>query len=317
MLWEVDVFATDPANDHAARAVVAGAADLGIAGCRAARTVGGWLVEGNLARADIERVAAELLVDPVTESCAIFELADGVAAAASPDSALPLALHVLPKPGVTDPAAQSALEAMRLLGVSATAVRSVRKFWLPATAGADAERLAWKLLASDAIHEVVVGDLRLRALSGGQPWTFSRVEVPLEGLDDAALAALSRERCLALTPAELAAVRDHFRALGRAPSEIELETIAQTWSEHCCHKTLSSPVDHVGPDGQHRYENLLKETVFAATRKVREALGRGDWCVSVFRDNSGVVRFDGDHDICVKVETHNHPSAIEIGRAHV
>ena len=52
MLWEVDVFATDPANDHAARAVVAGAADLGIAGCRAARTVGGWLVEGNLARAD-------------------------------------------------------------------------------------------------------------------------------------------------------------------------------------------------------------------------------------------------------------------------
>ena len=51
--------------------------------------------------------------------------------------------------------------------------------------------------------------------------------------------------------------------------------------------------------------------MFAATRKIRERSGRSDWCVSVFRDNSGVVRFDGDHDVCVKVETHNHPSAIE------
>ena len=56
---------------------------------------------------------------------------------------------------------------------------------------------------------------------------------------------------------------------------------------------------------------MLKETVFAATQTIRANLGPADWCVSVFRDNSGVVRFDGDHDICVKVETHNHPSAIE------
>ncbi len=311
MLWEVDVLASNPADDHAARGVVSGAADLGIEGCVAARAVTGWLVEGPLDRAAVERVAAGLLADPVTETFALFELADGVAAAASPDAALPCSLHVLPKPGVTDPAGQSALEAMRLLGVSPTAVRSLRKYWLPPIAPTDAERLAWRLLASEAIHDVVIGPLGLRALAGGRPWTFSQVEVPLEGLDDAALAVLSRERCLALTPAELAAVRDHFRTLGRAPLEIELETIAQTWSEHCCHKTLGSPIDHRGPDGPVRYDNLLKETVFAATREVREALGRGDWCVSVFRDNSGVVRFDGDHDICIKVETHNHPSAIE------
>ena len=72
-----------------------------------------------------------------------------------------------------------------------------------------------------------------------------------------------------------------------------------------------SPIDHVGPDGEFCYDNLLKETVFASTEAIREQLGPDDWCVSVFRDNSGVVRFDGDHDICVKVETHNHPSAIE------
>jgi phosphoribosylformylglycinamidine synthase len=316
MLWEVDVLSVDAANDHAARAVVKGAADLGIAACTAARTVNGWLIEGDLSRSDIERVAASLLADPVTERFAILELSDDQPAGSDPaghppGDGLPLVVHVLPKPGVTDPAAQSVLEAMRLLGLEAAAVRSVRKYWLPSLASTDAERLAWKLFASEAIHDVVVGPLPLRALAGGRPWAFTEVEVPLEGLDEGALAKLSRERCLALSPLELAAVRDHFASLGRAPLEIELETIAQTWSEHCCHKTLGSPIDHEGPDGSVRYDNLLKETVFAATREVREALGRSDWCVSVFRDNSGVVRFDGDHDICIKVETHNHPSAIE------
>ena len=102
---------------------------------------------------------------------------------------------------------------------------------------------------------------------------FAQETVPLEGLGDAALEKLSRERCLALTPHELTAVRDHYRTLGRAPFEIELETIAQTWSEHCCHKTLGSPVDHDGPAGKARFDNLLKETVFAATREIRTRLG--------------------------------------------
>ncbi len=309
MLWEVDVHLLDPAADHAARAVVAGAAELGIGGCTKGRTAAGWLIEGELSKADAERLAGALLADPVTESFTIAEVGDRALIAGPAD--LPTVLHVLPRAGVTDPAAQSAQEAMALLGLRPTAVRSVRKYWLPALPPADAQRLAWKLLASEAIHDVVIGPLALKTLSGGKPWSFEQHTIRLEGLDDAALAKLSREKCLALTPRELHAVRDHFRALSRDPFEIELETIAQTWSEHCCHKTLGSPVDHEGPAGSARYDNLLKETVFAATQKVRAALGPKDWCVSVFRDNSGVVRFDGDNDICVKVETHNHPSAIE------
>jgi phosphoribosylformylglycinamidine synthase len=309
MLWEVDVHLLDPAADHAARAVVAGAAELGIGGCTKGRTAAGWLIEGELTKADAERLAGALLADPVTESFTIAEVGDRALIAGPAD--LPTVLHVLPRAGVTDPAAQSAQEAMALLGLRPAAVRSVRKYWLPALPPADAQRLAWKLLASEAIHDVVIGPLPLKTLSGGKPWSFEQHTIRLEGLDDAALAKLSREKCLALTPRELHAVRDHFRTLARDPFEIELETIAQTWSEHCCHKTLGSPVDHEGPAGSARYDNLLKETVFAATQKVRAALGAKDWCVSVFRDNSGVVRFDGDHDICVKVETHNHPSAIE------
>ena len=318
MLWEVDISVIDAAADHAARAAVAGAAELGIPGCTHARTATGWLIEGDLSQADVERIAATLLADPVTEAFTLAELGSSSAAeklcrgpAGLADGNLPTVVHVLPKAGVTDPAALSVQEALALLGLSPATVRSVRKIWLPKLDTATAERLAWKLLASEAIHDVVVGPLSLRTLSGGKPWVYTEASVTLEGLDEKALATLSRKRCLALSPAELSAVRDHYRTVGRDPLEIELETIAQTWSEHCCHKTLGSPVDYLGPDGPIRYDNLLKETVFAATHAVRQALGPRDWCVSVFRDNSGVVRFDGDHDICVKVETHNHPSALE------
>ncbi len=309
MLWEVDVISKDASGDHSARAVVAGAADLGIAGCTQARTAAGWLIEGDLTAADVERLAATVLADPVTESFTVTAV-DAASPPAGP-AGLPTVVRVLPRPGVTDPAAETAKDAFALVGLKPLAVRSVRKYWLAALPEADAKRLAWSLLASEAIHDVVVGPLPLRTLAGGTPWTFTQDTIPLDGLDDEALARLSRENCLALTVRELHAIRDHFRSLGRPPFEIELETIAQTWCEHCCHKTLSSAVDHEGPAGVARFDNLLKETVFAATRKVREALGPHDWCVSVFRDNSGVVRFDGDHDICVKVETHNHPSAIE------
>ncbi|MFM9024895.1 MAG: phosphoribosylformylglycinamidine synthase subunit PurL, partial [Planctomycetaceae bacterium] len=224
---------------------------------------------------------------------------------------LPTVVRVVPRAGVTDPPAESAREACGLVGTRPAAVRSVRTYWLPPLAEADARRLAWNLLASEAIHDVVVGPLALTTLAGGRTWDFHREVVDLDRLDDAGLERLSRDRCLALSVPELRAIRDHFRGLGRPPAEIELETIAQTWSEHCCHKTLTSAVDHVGPDGPASYANLLKETVFAATQRIRAALGPADWCVSVFRDNSGVVRFDGDHDVCVKVETHNHPSALE------
>jgi len=308
MLWEVDVSLRDPAGDHAGRDVATGAAELGVAGCTRARTAAGWLIEGILSRAEVERLAATLLADPVTESF-VAEPA-GAPRLVEPLDGLPTVVHVLPKVGVTDPAGLSAQAAAAALG-HRVAIRSLRKFWLPPLPAADLERLADRLLANDAIQDVVAGPLAIASLAGGRTWTYTQQAVPLTGLDDAGLEALSRERCLALSVAELHAVREHFARLGREPFEIELETIAQTWSEHCCHKTLTSGVDHSGPAGTAHYANLLKETVFAATRSIRGALGPRDWCVSVFRDNSGVVRFDGDHDICVKVETHNHPSAIE------
>jgi phosphoribosylformylglycinamidine synthase len=309
MLWEVDVALVDAAGDHTAREVAAAATELGIAGCDRARTAAAWLIEASLTREDVERLAVELFADPVTEMVVVDEAS--APRLTAPRDGLATVVHVLPRAGVTDPAGLTAQEALARMGHPHATVRSLRKYWLPALAAADVDRLAAKSLANDAIQDVVVGPLAIRSLAGGRTWSFAQETIPLAGLDDAALTRLSRERCLALSVRELHAVREHFAAIGRDPFEIELETIAQTWSEHCCHKTLSSGVDHTGPAGAVRYDNLLKETVFAATQKVRASLGTRDWCVSVFRDNSGVVRFDGDHDICVKVETHNHPSAIE------
>ncbi len=78
---------------------------------------------------------------------------------------------------------------------------------------------------------------------------------------------LSRQGQLYLSLAEMQAIRAHFRQLDRDPTDVELETIAQTWSEHCSHKTLAGRIDYHGPEGSRRFDNMLKETIFAATRR--------------------------------------------------
>ncbi len=98
------------------------------------------------------------------------------------------------------------------------------------------------------------------------------------------------------------AIQRHFVELGREPTDCEIETLAQTWSEHCSHKTLRGRIAFEG----RTIVNLLKQTIFRATQELA-----CDWLVSVFSDNAGVVRFDAEHDVCFKVETHNHPSAVD------
>ncbi|MDA1040694.1 MAG: hypothetical protein O3A37_10460, partial [Planctomycetota bacterium] len=118
MLWEVNVHHKDASGDHTARAVVAGAAAVGVDACRQAATATGWLIEGELSRADVEQLAATLLTDPVTESFTVAEVGD--AAAATGHDHLPTVLHVLPRTGVTDPAALTAHQSLALLGLRPT-----------------------------------------------------------------------------------------------------------------------------------------------------------------------------------------------------
>jgi len=120
--------------------------------------------------------------------------------------------------------------------------------------------------------------------------------------NDKELMRLSKEGQLFLSLDEMRAIKDHFKKLGRNPTDIELETVAQTWSEHCKHKTFRGIIEYEG----HTIDNLLKNTVMRVTKELNKP-----WCVSVFKDNSGIIRFDEENDVCFKVETHNHPSALE------
>ncbi len=167
------------------------------------------------------------------------------------------------------------------------------------------------MLANDAIEQVVVGPLPFDHLELGAPYQFKLLTVPIRALDDGALTRLAREGQLYLSLAEMQTIQAHFRQLERDPTDIELETVAQTWSEHCSHKTLAGRISYRGPGGPREFNNMLKETIFAATGEIRNRLGAADWCVSVFADNAGIIRFDDTTNVVFKVETHNHPSALE------
>ncbi|RJQ28352.1 phosphoribosylformylglycinamidine synthase [Candidatus Parcubacteria bacterium] len=109
---------------------------------------------------------------------------------------------------------------------------------------------------------------------------------------------------LGLDARSMEAIRAHFRTLGRDPTDVELESIAQTWSEHCKHTIFANPIDEV-PHG------LYRTYIKAATEEVRRRKGKKDFCVSVFTDNSGAIAFDRDYLVTHKVETHNSPSALD------
>ena len=312
MLWEVDIYPASGQPDRTARQVAADAADLGIASRISVACASGYLIQGELSRDDVARVAQELLADPVVERAVVAAV--GEPSLEQPPTAGMRLVHVLPKPGVMDPVALSTMSAIKDFGLQPDAVRTLRKYWLGQLPEEKFPLLLTKVLANDAIEQVVVGPLKSDRLEFGSEYQFKLVTVPLAAMDDAALQQFSRVGQLFLSLAEIHAIQAHFRELGREPTDAELETLAQTWSEHCSHKTLAGRIAYDGPDGQRFFENMLKETIFAATRQIRSTRreqGLEDWCVSVFRDNAGVVRFDEHHNVVFKVETHNHPSALE------
>lgn len=123
-------------------------------------------------------------------------------------------------------------------------------------------------------------------------------------VSDEQLMAISSRGTLALDLTYMKTIKNYFKKLGRNPTDIELESIAQTWSEHCRHTIFADPIDEI-KDG------LFKTYIKKATEEIRKKKGRNDFCSSVFTDNSGGIKFDKDYIISHKVETHNSPSALD------
>ena len=310
MLWEVETAPSASETDREAERIVQAARTFGLKSVARVRTARSFLLEWDGPAERLAEMSRSLLVDPVAEIFVVRRI-DAGAPAENPPSA-GHQLNVLLKPGVTDNVAATVKQALTGSGLAVTAVATCRKYWFDAgvTAG-DLQRLSQRVLANEAIERVLSGPLRLDHIGIGTPYVFRLKTEPLREMTGEQLTHLSRERQLYLSQVEMETIQRHFQDLGRDPTDIELETVAQTWSEHCSHKTLKGRIRYRDNGIERVFENLLKETVFAATDQLRKQAGAGDWCVSVFRDNAGIVTFDARNHVCFKVETHNHPSAIE------
>jgi len=133
------------------------------------------------------------------------------------------------------------------------------------------------------------------------PFELFEINILESDYDD--LLRISEEMRVALNLEEMRAIKKYFSGWSRNPTDVELQTIGQTWSEHCYHKTFKGTIKT--PEGK-EIESLLKTYIAEATKELSKP-----WCISVFEDNAGIVHFEGDYAIAAKVETHNHPSAIE------
>ena len=136
--------------------------------------------------------------------------------------------------------------------------------------------------------------------------------IPISEMTDQQLMELSKTGLLALNLDEMRTIQQHYKGQRREPTDVELETLAQTWSEHCSHKTFKATIHYqeLDDDGkvleQETIHGLLKQYLMRATQHINHPS-----IVSAFSDNAGIVRFTETQDIAFKVETHNHPWAIE------
>ncbi|MFK7776959.1 MAG: phosphoribosylformylglycinamidine synthase subunit PurL [Gimesia sp.] len=308
MLCEVEIKPAENQVDREGARILKECQVLGAHSIRSVLTAHSYLLEGDLNLSDIEKIAQSLLSDPIVEMFEIRILSEQNTNSAEAEQLL----NVMFKPGVTDNVANSAREAICDLGLAVENVATCRKYWINSDAKAEeADRMASKVISNDAIEQVIRGPLSMDSIKLGSEYIFELVTIPIRAMNDQQLETLSREGQLYLNLTEMQTIKSYYVDQAKDPTDIELESVAQTWSEHCSHKTLAGRIHYRDDERDLHFENMLKETIFAATTEIRKSLGEKDWCVSVFVDNAGVITFDDKQDVCFKVETHNHPSALE------
>ena len=291
-MYRIEVSVKEGFADSRSEGLLKDILDLGIKTVKRVRVNSIYLLEGKLEEKELLAVCRELLTDPIVEEYS------------SDDSPAPEGarlIEVAYNPGVMDPVEDSVKKGIRDLGITTvTAVRTAKKYLLWGDFSDDTLRsISDKLLVNSVVQHIVARKeaVSLRAAT----YNFKLEKIDIAAMDDNALMELSKGRFW-LNIQEMHIIQDYFRKLGRQPTDVELETLAQTWSEHCIHKTFKAKITL----GKKTIDNLMKSTVMRVTRELNKP-----WCLSVFKDNAGVIDFDGRYAVCFKVETHNHPSAVE------
>jgi len=281
--------------DPAGRGLVRDIQDLGINSVTDVRVVEVYWLNVHLSPEKLELIASQLLADPVTQEywCGQSPRQDETTAGYQ-------IVEVAYNPGVTDPVRESVMKAIKDLGIpNIAAVATAKRYLLKGEISQnDLEVITNRLLINPIVQHVV--NAEASPFPESPQYSFSLKKIPLLGGDKNELARVRSE--FGFSEAEFQAILAYFQKEGRDPTDVEMETLAQTWSEHCVHKTLKGKYNFNGQI----IDNLLRSTIIKATRDLNKP-----WCLSVFEDNAGVIEFDDEWALCFKVETHNHPSAVE------
>lgn len=286
-----------------------------------------YTLDMDLTAEELRRIAEGPLVDPVIQHFAIDR---------------PLAcdfdwiVEVGFRPGVTDNVGRTAREAVEL--VLGRPLRTDEKVYTSkqclikgSLSLKEVENIATGLLANELVQRFSIVHQRDWDQVAGMPVIVPRVkggsergmvdEIDLT-VDDDELMKISQERVLALSFSEMKAIQAYAAnaaviarrravGLGEHLTDVELEALAQTWSEHCKHKIFNGIIQYRDEQGAVKTVTSLFNTyIRAATDRVRALLDE-DWLLSVFEDNAGVIAFNRDYNLVYKVETHNTPSALD------
>jgi phosphoribosylformylglycinamidine synthase subunit PurSL len=233
------------------------------------------------------------------------------------------AVEVIFRAGVTDNSGHSAEDALSYFNIKA--IVSTGELYL---LGSDVSKETISLMAEQLLANSLIQDIKVSTkkefLSGDRFTDCKILDVSLEGegevlsfnledITEDVFNQMNQERCLAMTWDEFEQVKKHYREnLNNRPiTDVELEIIAQSWSEHCKHKIFAANINYTNEKGETSTVNSLYKTFIKGSTKAIEKNHKIDWLKSVFSDNAGVVRFDDNVDVCVKVETHNSPSALD------
>ena len=293
------------------------------------RSICGYLIEGETASESIAERVEDLFADPIIETAGTnINLIETDAFTECPAAVVAVGF----KPGVTDNPGKAATDGFLTLFPDDTDARIATYityvfYGLPESC--DVEWLAGTL-HNGLIERALSSDAA--ACQAGQ-WPVLAFPTPPEQVfiepqavdlecDDEALESISTKGLLALNLNEMHAIQAHYRdeairtsraAVGivtSAPTDVELECLAQTWSEHCKHKIFASKIHHVdhetGEDSV--IDSLFKTHIMTPTHDMQNDV---DWLLSVFHDNSGVIAWDDKWSVCMKAETHNSPSALD------
>lgn len=295
----IEVFQKENLPDRLGEIILSEIHTIGIKGAKEVRVVEVYLLDGGPSVDQLEKIGSELLADTIVQDFAYNSHLPKVGGSAAGYHTI----EVVRKPGVMDPVEATTLQGIADMGIKVEWVKRARKYLVQGElTREELETIASKILANTAIEDVFIEKNSIPYDRKPSAYDFHKEIIPLREASPERLLEISNQRQLALNLEEMQAIQDYYKRIGREPTDVELETLAQTWSEHCMHKTLKGRIEYHGKV----IDNLLKSTIMRATNELKKS-----WCVSVFKDNAGIVKFDRTHNLCFKVETHNHPSAIE------